>query len=122
MEIRKYSFEKLEVWQFSRGLVLEIYDTTAKYPSEEKYGLVNQLRRAAVSICSNIAEGSGRYTENDRARFYSLAFSSLMEVLNQIIISFDLNFIDKEKYLLLRSEIQRIGRLLQKLHFSQKNP
>ncbi|MBN2166187.1 MAG: four helix bundle protein [Marinilabiliaceae bacterium] len=62
-----YSFEKLEIWQLSRNLVKEIYTTTDSFPQSEQFGLVSQIRRASVSISSNIAEGNGRHNKKDKA-------------------------------------------------------
>ena len=87
-----FAFEKLEVWQKSRDLVKDIYKVTANYPSEERFGLTSQLRRASVSVSSNIAEGSTRWSKKDQARFYEMSFGSLMEILNQLILSTDLKF------------------------------
>lgn len=85
-----YSFERLEVWQKSGKLVEQVYHYTRQFPVEEKYGLANQLRRASVSVSSNIAEGSARWSKKDKARFHELAYGSLIEVLNQLILSNDL--------------------------------
>ncbi|MDH3648534.1 MAG: four helix bundle protein [Saprospiraceae bacterium] len=82
----QYSFEKLEVWQLSVDLVQEIYTLTKVFPDEEKYDLVSQMRRAAISVSSNIAEGSTRLGSKDRARFTQLAYGSRIELLNQVII------------------------------------
>ncbi len=89
-----FNFEKLEVWQLARKLVKEIYLITIRFPDEEKFGLVNQLRRAAVSVASNLAEGGSRNTNKDQAHFTQMAYSSLMEVANQLILSHDLGYID----------------------------
>ena len=88
-----YSFEKLLVWQESISLVKYIYRITNDFPSEEKFGLISQLRRATVSISSNLAEGTSRKTNKDKAHFTTISFSSAMEVLNQLIISKELDFI-----------------------------
>ncbi len=90
-----YSFEKLDSWVDARKLVKWIYEKTAKFPAEEKFGLVMQLRRAGISIVSNLAEGSARMTPKDQAHFTNLAYSSLIEVLNQLIIAADLNDYNK---------------------------
>ena len=117
----KYSFENLEVWQKSRILVQSIYKLTASFPSDEKYGLSTQLRRASVSISSNIAEGSTRWSKKDQARFYEIAFGSLIEVRNQLILSNDLKHIDDKQLNDLREQIETIGRMLNALHKSQNN-
>lgn len=88
-----FSFEKLEVWKLSRALVTEIYRLMKKSPSDERFELTSQLQRAVVSVASNIAEGSSRQTEKDQAFFSQLAYSSLMEVLSQIILVCDLKLI-----------------------------
>ncbi|OFY24328.1 MAG: four helix bundle protein [Bacteroidetes bacterium GWF2_33_38] len=118
----KYSFENLEVWQKSRILVQSIYKLTASFPSDEKYGLSTQLRRASVSISSNIAEGSTRWSKKDQARFYEIAFGSLIEVRNQLILSNDLKHIDDKQLNDLREQIETIGRMLNALHKSQNKP
>ena len=110
-----YSFEKLNVWQQSRLLTKEIYLLTNNFPSEEKFGLTSQMRRAVISVSSNIAEGSSRKTIKDQRHFYTIAFSSLMELLNQLILTLDLGFLSEEKYLELRSSIERISNQLNKL-------
>ena len=91
-----YSFEKLDVWQLSRKLTGIIYKITDKFPVEEKFGLTNQLRRAAVSIASNIAEGSSRNSLKDQIRFIEIAYGSLMEVYTQLCIAVDLSYVSKE--------------------------
>lgn len=91
-----YSFERLEVWKESRELVKATYAITKNFPKEELYGLTSQIQRAAISIPSNIAEASGRNGEKDQAKFYGYAYSSLMEVLTQMIIAVDLNYLDED--------------------------
>jgi four helix bundle protein len=98
-----YSFEKLEVWKESRMLVKLIYQHTNSFPIDEKFGLTSQLRRAAISVGSNIAEGAGRKTLKNQCQFYIMAYGSLMEVLNQLIISVDLGFLDESS---LNAEIR----------------
>ncbi len=116
--MRYYYFEKLDVWQLSKNLSVEIYKLTESYPKNEMFGLVNQIRRATVSVASNIAEGSGRISGRDKAHFIQLAYGSLMEVLNQILISKDLNFISEDKYLDMRSRIEEISNKLNALRTS----
>lgn len=103
-----YSFEKLEVWSESKEFTKSIYILTLTFPDSEKFGLVSQLRRASVSICSNIAEGSVRKSFKDKAHFTTMAFSSTVEVLNQLILSFELDFINEKDYLKLREDIESI--------------
>jgi four helix bundle protein len=119
--MKQYAFEKLEVWQDSKSLVKRIYKITKNFPDDEKYGLTNQLRRAAVSIASNLAEGSARQSLNDQARFTIMSFSSLMEVLNQLIICKELGYINEELLQELRAEIEKISNKLNKLVNSQQS-
>lgn len=114
-----YSFEKLEVWQLSRRMVVSIYQLTSSYPAEEKYGMISQMRRAAVSVCSNIAEGSSRKTAKDQAAFYNTSYSSLMELLNQLIISLDLGWISGEMVSVKRTEIELLSNKLNSLRNSR---
>lgn len=116
-----YSFEKLAVWVESKELTKTIYKTTASFPDSERFGLTSQLRRASVSICSNIAEGSTRNTSKDKAHFLTIAYGSTIEVLNQVIISFELLFISEETYLLLRSELESISNKINALRNYQLN-
>jgi four helix bundle protein len=111
-----YNFEKLEVWQLSRQLVKKIYLTTQSFPDSEKYGLTNQLRRAGVSISSNIAEGIGRVTNKERARYIEIAYSSLLEVLNQLILSNDLGFLNEQELLNYRNDIDLLSNKLNAFH------
>ena len=93
--IREYGFEKLSVWQKARKLVKEIYCLTRSLPTEEKYGLISQIQRAAVSVSSNIAEGASRQRSKDQGHFYQTAYASLMEVLCQLTLCLDLGYIDE---------------------------
>ena len=113
-----YNFEKLEVWQLARELTKEIYLMTKKFPGEEKFGLSNQIRRAGVSVCSNIAEGTSRRTNKDKARFMRMAYGSTLEILNQFIISKDLNYISEKEYLNMRTKIEEVTNKLNALHNS----
>ncbi len=103
-----YSFEKLEVWIESKEFTKSIYILTSKFPDSEKFGLISQLKRASVSICSNIAEGSARKSFKDKAHFTTIAFGSTVEVLNQLILSFELNLISEKEYTKLRQDIESI--------------
>ena len=107
-----FSFERLDVWIKSRHLTKEIYELTQNFPDYEKFGLTGQLRRAVISVCSNIAEGSSRKSKKDQAHFYSIAFSSLMETLNQLIISNDLDYIDSKSLAKSRKEIHIVSMML----------
>ena len=103
-----YSFEKLEVWIESKNFTKSIYLVTSKFPETEKYGLISQLRRASISICSNIAEGSARKSFKDKAHFTTMAFSSAVEVLNQLIICCELDFMSENEYFKLRGDLKAL--------------
>jgi four helix bundle protein len=110
-----FSFEKLEVWVESKDLTSYIYTITNKFPESEKFGLTSQIRRASISICSNIAEGTSRITNKDKAHFLSISFSSTMEVLNQLILSNELKYISEDEYLICRKRIESITNKLNSL-------
>jgi four helix bundle protein len=93
-----YSFEKLGVWVESKDFAKRIYLVTSKFPDTEKFGLTSQLRRAFVSISSNIAEGSARKSYKDKAHFSTIAFGSAVEVLNQLIIAFEIGLLSEQDY------------------------
>jgi four helix bundle protein len=97
--MKTYSFEKLIVWQKAKKLAVIIYKTTRDFPKEELFGMTSQMRRCSVSIPSNIAEGSGRQTSKDKARYTEIAYSSALELLNQLMISLDLEYINEEYYI-----------------------
>jgi len=115
-----YNFEKLEVWQLARKFVGKIYSATSTFPSEERYGMVSQLRRAAISVSSNLAEGSSRSGLKDQLHFYNISYSSLMEVLNQLIISMDLGWINSKQLEVLRSDLEIISAKIGALRNSRK--
>ena len=116
-----FSFEKLEVWQEASDLVTKLYRTTESFPIEEKFGLTSQIRRASVSIASNLAEGTSRITNKDKAHFTTMAYSSTMELLNQLIVSRNLNFLSEENYINFRKSISKIFNMLNALRKSQLN-
>lgn len=109
MENHVYAFEKLSVWEDIRELNKMIYKLTSLFPDHEKFGLVSQLRRASISIGSNLAEGSTRTSAKDQAHFYQIAYSSLIEVLSQIIVSNDIKVISDHDYNQLRNQIEKIS-------------
>ena len=109
------NFKELNVWQKSYDLCLVIYKVTKKYPKEEIYGLVSQLRRVAVSIPSNIAEGYGRKTTSDYLRFLYIAYGSVSELETQIMISGDLDYIKEGVLTEIRDNITEVERMLKGL-------
>ncbi len=114
-----YSFEKLEVWKESKDFTKEIYTVTSTFPDDEKFGLTSQMRRAAVSICSNIAEGSARKTNKDKAHFTTISFGSAVEVLNQLILTVELGLLTQESYQELRLKLESITNKLNALRNHQ---
>jgi four helix bundle protein len=118
--MKVYSFEKLDCWQQVRKLAVWIYKITKQYPDEEKFGLISQMRRAAISIASNIAEGTSRKTKKDQASFSTIAYSSTIELLNDLIISNDLDFIREKTYLEGRELIEKQTLLIAGLRKSQQ--
>jgi four helix bundle protein len=119
MENHQFSFEKLDVWQNARVLAKNIYIATRSFPSDEKYGLTQQMRRAALSVCANLAEGTTRITAKDQAHFTTISFGSMMELMNHLIIAFDLNYINEESLKNFRSQIQPLSVKLSNLKKSQ---
>lgn len=118
-KLKTYSFENLLVWQKSRVLAKEIYEITSTFPKEELFGMTSQMRRCSISIPSNLAEGSSRRTNKDKARFTEIAFGSGLELLNQLIIALDLNYIEESKYLEIRIKLQEVTFLLDALQKAQ---
>jgi four helix bundle protein len=118
-KLKTYSFENLLVWQKSRVLAKDIYKLTATFPKEELFGITSQMRRCSISIPSNLAEGSSRRTNKDKARFTEIAFGSGLELLNQLIIALDLNYIEESKYLEIRIKLQEVTFLLDALQKAQ---
>lgn len=116
-----YSFEKLEVWNDAKEIAKTIYTITSKFPIDERFGLTSQLRRASISISSNIAEGSARKSKKEQAHFTVIAFSSSIEVLNQIIICFELGYISQLEYKAIRSQLEKITNKLNSLRNYQIN-
>ena len=105
-------FTELKVWQRAHALVQEVYRRTQALPTEERYGLTSQLRRAATSVASNIAEGSKRHTNPDYARFLNIAEGSITEVEYLFILSRDLGYLAAETADPLIAEAQEISRML----------
>ena len=107
-----HNFREMIIWQKAREFVKEIYQTAAKFPSEEKFALASQMPRAAVSIPSNIAEGAGRNSNKDFNRFLNIANGSAFELITQIYLAYDLNYIDKSKLENLTVKIIEIKKMI----------
>ena len=119
--MRLFSFEKLDVWKLSREFTKIVYKISKSFPEEEKFGLTSQIRRASVSITSNIAEGSARITGKEQARFSEISYGSLLEVLNQLIVAVDLEYISENELNNNRNLIEEMANKLNKLRQSQLN-
>lgn len=117
----QYYFEKLTVWQDAKNLVVMTYRVSKKFPKQEMYGLTSQLQRAAVSVSANISEGSSRSTSKDQANFSTMAYASLMEVLNLIIIALELGYISADEYLVFREQIDKVANKINALRNKQRN-
>ena len=113
-----FNFEKLEVWQKSIDFADLIYSLTRSFPQEERFGLTNQMRRAAVSISSNIAEGSARVSRNDFARFIEIATGSVFEVVSQATIGFRQRFLAEAQYRQIYEAAEQQGKMLSGLRRS----
>ena len=105
-------FTDLEAWKINHDMVLQVYKITKNFPREEKFGIIDQLRRAASSVTANIAEGFGRFHFADKIRFYYQARGSSYEVLNFLILAKDLEIIDKDNYTNISSIVLQGGRVL----------
>jgi len=104
------SFEDLRVWQLAHTWVLQVYRLTQRFPKEELFGLTSQLRRAAVSVPANIAEGFGKQGHTDKARFYNIAQGSLNECRYYLLLAKDLGLADTSELLRQQDEIARMLR------------
>lgn len=118
--MRKFYFERLGVWQDSRNLVTAIYKVTNEFPTEEKYGMISQLKRASTSISANIAEGMSRSTDKEKAHFINIAFGSAIEVISFLVLACDLKYIDDKAYTMLREEAEKVTNKLNGLHKTLK--
>ena len=108
-------FHQLSVWQKSHQFTLDVYTLTRAYPKEELFGLTSQIRRSSSSIATNIAEGCGRGSDADFGRFLQMAMGSASESEYQILLSFDLNYIDENQYMQMNAKVTEIKRMLSSL-------
>jgi len=109
------SFQDLEVWKLAMELAKEIYQITGKFPQSEKFGLTNQIRRASVSIPSNIAEGQGRNSAKEFRQFLSISLGSLAELETQLILSKEINLLTTEELNPLLFTLDRIRKMVKSL-------
>lgn len=105
-------YRKLKVWEKAHGFVISVYEVTSGFSSDEKFGLTSQLRRAAVSIPSNIAEGCGRGNDGDLRRFCEISMGSVAEVEYQVLLAHDLKMIIRVTFERLNAEIVEVKRML----------
>jgi four helix bundle protein len=113
-----FTFEKLDVWQKAIDFADLVYNDTRNFPADERFGLTNQMRRAAVSISSNIAEGTSRMSQTDFARFIEIATGSVFEVVSQSFIGRRQGFLNEENFRTMYSAADEIGRMLSGLRKS----
>lgn len=115
-----YSFEKLEVWKESKTLVLLVYEALKEFPPSERFALCDQIRRAVISVPSNIAEGSGRTSFKEKIHFIEIAYGSLMESYCQLLIAVDLNYISISNVNKIKPEFEYVSKMLIGLRASFK--
>ncbi len=116
-----HSFTGLKTWQEGHTLVLKIYEVTTEFPKEEQYCLVQQLRRAAVSITSNIAEGFSKASSKEKLQFYRTALASLTEVQNQLLISRDIGYMQEATFEPIAAQTVLVSKLINGLIKSIKS-
>jgi four helix bundle protein len=109
------SYRELLVWQKAKALAVQVYQATEQFPKAETYGLTSQIRRAAVSVASNIAEGQGRLTSGEFLHFLGQARGSLLDFDTQLAIALDLNYLKADRYELLDHETYQVLGLLNRL-------
>ncbi len=115
------SFTDLNAWKEGHRLVLMIYEITKGFPKEEVFGLIPQIRRCAVSITSNIAEGFSRQSYKEKVRFYSIALGSTTELQNQLLIAKDVGYITQEKFQNIAKQSVKVHKITNGLIKSSKN-
>jgi len=115
MENSFKSYRDLEVWKKAMDVARNVYKATANFPAEERFGLTNQIRRSAVSVPSNLAEGHARASAAEFSRFILISMGSVAELETQILLSGDLGYLDNEKKESLLSELDLVGKMLRGL-------
>lgn len=108
----EYSFQKLKLWQEAKKLVVDVYHLLDNFPEFEKFALCDQIRRAIVSVPSNIAEGSGRRSLKEQIHFLEIAYGSLMETYNQLLIAIDLTYITEESVEAIKPSIDAVAKMI----------
>ncbi|MFY9242309.1 MAG: four helix bundle protein [Polaribacter sp.] len=115
-----HRYKDLKFWQLSRAFCKEIYEVTNLFPETEKFGLVSQLRRASVSVASNIAEGASRSSNKDFNRFLVISLGSCYEIETQLLLSFDLGFINENVLERLNNSLHQIIKMMSKFSSALK--
>lgn len=113
-----FKHERLDVWNEAIQFVCEVYHKTKSFPSDERFGLTNQVRRSSNSVAANIAEGCSRSTDREYIRYIEIAYASLAETDSHLEVSVRLNFLSVEDHKCLRDRAERIGRMLSGLRAS----
>jgi len=113
-----FAFEKLDVWQLAVEYCDDVYRITRRFPSDERFGLTSQLRRAAVSVAANIAEGSGRLSKKDFARFVEIGYGSVGEVVTEFTIAKRQDMISEGDFALVYGKAERVAQMLSRLRSS----
>ncbi len=117
----RFSFENLDLWNDAKQFTVNIYEITKSFPRNEEFGLSSQIRRAAVSICSNLAEGTARKSTKEQSHFSQIAYASLTECLCQLIIASELGYIHKIELTSLRGEVEKISNKINALRKYQQS-
>ena len=117
-----FGFERLDVWRKAIELADQVYRATRSFPNYERYGLTSQIRRPAVSVAANIAEGSGRGSNKEFVRFVEIAFGSLMETVSHIVIAMNQSFLSKNDYENLYNRAAQLSKMLSGLRSSLRSP
>ena len=115
----EYQFERLNAWQESRKLVVAVYQLLKQFPSDERFALCDQLRRAAISVPSNIAEGNGRIAIKEQIHFLEIAYGSVMEVYCQLQLALDLGYISDEDFKQIKPLVFNTSKLISGLRSSK---
>jgi four helix bundle protein len=118
--MNRYSYKNLNVYQDAKAFVVAVYKLLDSFPDTEKFALCNQIRRAAISVTSNIAEGVSRTSNKEKIHFLEIAYASMMEVDSQLDISVDLQYIDIDQYESINKQVNNIGRQLSVLRNKYK--
>jgi four helix bundle protein len=106
------NYKDLQVWEKAHALTLAVYKATRPFPADERFGLTGQMRRCSASICANLAEGCGRRSDGEMARFIQIAMGSAAELSYHMLLSKDLGFLNYEEHTKLDSELSTVQRML----------